>query len=67
MALLIVIHRIDHLEEEIIEKNVRLLIIDSVASPIRKEDDTRYGILMKLASMLKSIAESLRLAVSGAH
>ncbi|CAD5113834.1 DgyrCDS2996 [Dimorphilus gyrociliatus] len=59
--------RIDHLEEEIIERNVRLLIIDSVASPIRKEDDTRYGILMKLASTLKSIAESLRIAVSGAH
>lgn len=67
MALPIMNRSIDHLEEEIIERNVRLLIIDSVASPIRKEDDTRYGILMKLASMLKNIAESLRIAVSGAH
>ncbi|XP_073923821.1 DNA repair protein RAD51 homolog 2 isoform X4 [Castor canadensis] len=57
--------RINSLEEEIISKGVKLVIIDSVASVVRKEFDTqlqgnikeRNKFLAKEASLLKYLAE----------
>ncbi|ETE62407.1 DNA repair protein RAD51-like 2, partial [Ophiophagus hannah] len=60
-----VLKRIKSLEEEIISKNVKLIIVDSVASVVRKEFDTkrqgnlkeRSNLLTKEASILKYLAE----------
>ncbi|XP_073923822.1 DNA repair protein RAD51 homolog 2 isoform X5 [Castor canadensis] len=60
-----VLQRINSLEEEIISKGVKLVIIDSVASVVRKEFDTqlqgnikeRNKFLAKEASLLKYLAE----------
>ncbi|XP_071600554.1 DNA repair protein RAD51 homolog 2 isoform X2 [Heliangelus exortis] len=60
-----VLKRIMSLEEEIISKNVKLIIIDSVASVVRKEFDTklqgnlaeRSNFLARGASVLKYLAE----------
>ncbi|XP_078518133.1 DNA repair protein RAD51 homolog 2 isoform X2 [Lissotriton helveticus] len=59
------LRRIESLEEEIISKKVKLVIIDSVASVVRKEFDTnlqgnlneRSNFLNKEASTLKYLAE----------
>ncbi|XP_069063790.1 DNA repair protein RAD51 homolog 2 [Pleurodeles waltl] len=64
--------RIESLEEEIISKKVKLIIIDSVASVVRKEFDTnlqgnlneRSNFLNKEASALKYLAEEFSIPVS---
>ncbi|XP_039182788.1 DNA repair protein RAD51 homolog 2 isoform X2 [Crotalus tigris] len=66
-----VLKRIKSLEEEIISKNVKLIIVDSVASVIRKEFDTkrqgnlkeRSNLLSKEASILKYLAEEFSIPV----
>ncbi|KAK9409810.1 DNA repair protein RAD51 2 like, partial [Crotalus adamanteus] len=66
-----VLKRINSLEEEIISKNVKLIIVDSVASVIRKEFDTkrqgnlkeRSNLLSKEASILKYLAEEFSIPV----
>ncbi|GFS43550.1 DNA repair protein RAD51 homolog 2 [Trichonephila inaurata madagascariensis] len=60
-----------HLEKEIIKNKVKLIIIDSVASLMRKEFGTdgidslmeRNKILMELAAMLKNLAQTYNLVV----
>jgi len=60
------------LEEEIISKKVKLIIIDSVASVVRKEFDTklqgnlaeRSNFLARGASVLKYLAEEFSIPVS---
>lgn len=60
------------MEEEIISKGVKLVIVDSVASVIRKEFDPqlqgnikeRNKFLAKEASLLKYLAETFSLPVS---
>ncbi|KAH0620709.1 hypothetical protein JD844_021406 [Phrynosoma platyrhinos] len=67
-----VLKRLESLEEEIISKNVKLVIIDSVASVVRKEFDTklqgnlkeRTNLLTKEASILKYLAEEFSIPVS---
>lgn len=64
--------RIMSLEEEIISKKVKLIIIDSVASVVRKEFDTklqgnlaeRSNFLTRGASVLKYLAEEFSIPVS---
>lgn len=64
--------RIMSLEEEIISKKVKLIIIDSVASVVRKEFDTklqgnlaeRSNFLARGASVLKYLAEEFSIPVS---
>ncbi|XP_062974915.1 DNA repair protein RAD51 homolog 2 isoform X2 [Elgaria multicarinata webbii] len=66
-----VLKRIESLEEEIISKNVKLVIIDSIASVIRKEFDTkiqgnlqeRSNLLTREASILKYLAEEFSIPV----
>ncbi|XP_066177476.1 DNA repair protein RAD51 homolog 2 isoform X3 [Sylvia atricapilla] len=66
-----VLKRIMSLEEEIILKKVKLLIIDSVASVVRKEFDTklqgnlaeRSNFLSRGASVLKYLAEEFSIPV----
>ncbi|XP_019332465.1 DNA repair protein RAD51 homolog 2 isoform X11 [Alligator mississippiensis] len=66
-----VLKRIESLEEEIISKKVKLVIIDSVASVVRKEFDTklqgnlteRSNFLAREASMLKYLAEEFSIPV----
>ncbi|XP_053137800.1 DNA repair protein RAD51 homolog 2 isoform X2 [Hemicordylus capensis] len=66
-----VLKRIESLEEEIISKNVKLVVIDSVASVVRKEFDTklqgnlmeRNNLLTKEASTLKFLAEEFSIPV----
>ncbi|XP_048341388.1 DNA repair protein RAD51 homolog 2 isoform X2 [Sphaerodactylus townsendi] len=66
-----VLKRIESLEEEIISKNVKLLVIDSVASVVRKEFDTklhgnlleRSNLLAREASILKYLAEEFSIPV----
>ncbi len=60
------------LEEEIIEKKIKLIILDSVASLVRKEYNSRGGkslidrtnLLAKQAATLKYIAENFHIPVS---
>uniref|UniRef100_A0A8C5L938 RAD51 paralog B n=1 Tax=Jaculus jaculus TaxID=51337 RepID=A0A8C5L938_JACJA len=67
-----VLQRIETLEEEIISKGIKLVIIDSVASVVRKEFDTqlqgnikeRNKLLAKEASLLKYLAEEFSIPVS---
>uniref|UniRef100_A0A7M4FKJ7 DNA repair protein RAD51 homolog 2 n=1 Tax=Crocodylus porosus TaxID=8502 RepID=A0A7M4FKJ7_CROPO len=67
-----VLKRIESLEEEIISKRVKLVIIDSVASVVRKEFDTklqgnlteRSNFLAREASLLKYLAEEFSIPVS---
>ncbi|XP_025951509.1 DNA repair protein RAD51 homolog 2 isoform X4 [Dromaius novaehollandiae] len=66
-----VLKRIKSLEEEIISKKVKLIIIDSVASVVRKEFDTklqgnlteRSNFLARGASLLKYLAEEFSIPV----
>ncbi|XP_071414254.1 DNA repair protein RAD51 homolog 2 isoform X4 [Pithys albifrons albifrons] len=66
-----VLKRILSLEEEIISKKVKLIVIDSVASVVRKEFDTklqgnlaeRSNFLTRGASMLKYLAEEFSIPV----
>ncbi|XP_025057149.1 DNA repair protein RAD51 homolog 2 isoform X4 [Alligator sinensis] len=66
-----VLKRIESLEEEIISKKVKLVIIDSVASVVRKEFDTklqgnlteRSNFLAREASLLKYLAEEFSIPV----
>ncbi|KAB1277761.1 DNA repair protein RAD51-like protein 2 [Camelus dromedarius] len=67
-----VLQRIQSLEEEIISKGVKLVIIDSVASVVRKEFDTqlqgnlreRNKFLAREAASLKYLAEEFSIPVS---
>lgn len=60
------------MEEEIISKGVKLVIVDSIASVVRKEFDSqlqgniqeRNKYLAKEASLLKYLAEEFSLPVS---
>ncbi|GFS62189.1 DNA repair protein RAD51 homolog 2 [Trichonephila clavipes] len=60
-----------HLEKEVIKNKVKLIIIDSVASLMRKEFGTdgidslmeRNKILMELAAVLKNLAQTYNLVV----
>ncbi|XP_050014405.1 DNA repair protein RAD51 homolog 2 isoform X9 [Alexandromys fortis] len=64
-----VLQRLESLEEEIISKGVKLVIVDSVASVVRKEFDPqlqgnikeRNKFLAKEASLLKYLAETFSL------
>ncbi|XP_019625723.1 PREDICTED: DNA repair protein RAD51 homolog 2-like isoform X6 [Branchiostoma belcheri] len=64
-------NRLQSLEEELIEKRVRLVVLDSVASVVRKEFDNslrgnlaqRVKLLAKEAALLKYLAESLNIPV----
>ncbi|XP_017354890.1 DNA repair protein RAD51 homolog 2 isoform X1 [Cebus imitator] len=66
-----VLQRIESLEEEIISKGIKLVIIDSVASVVRKEFDTqlpgnlkeRNKFLAREASSLKYLAEEFSIPV----
>ncbi|XP_070615111.1 DNA repair protein RAD51 homolog 2 isoform X3 [Erythrolamprus reginae] len=66
-----VLKRIKSLEEEIISQNIKLIIVDSVASVVRKEFDTkrqgnlkeRSNLLTKEASILKYLAEEFSIPV----
>ncbi|KAJ7344728.1 hypothetical protein JRQ81_000678 [Phrynocephalus forsythii] len=66
-----VLKRIESLEEEIISKNVKLVVIDSIASVVRKEFDLklqgnlkeRSNLLTKEASILKFLAEEFSIPV----
>ncbi|XP_021259425.1 DNA repair protein RAD51 homolog 2 isoform X3 [Numida meleagris] len=66
-----VLKRIKSLEEEIISKKIKLIIIDSVASVVRKEFDTklqgnlaeRSNFLARGASLLKYLAEEFSIPV----
>ncbi|XP_078246625.1 DNA repair protein RAD51 homolog 2 isoform X3 [Pogona vitticeps] len=66
-----VLKRIESLEEEIISKNVKLVVIDSIASVVRKEFDVklqgnlkeRSNLLTKEASILKFLAEEFSIPV----
>nr|XP_028581264.1 DNA repair protein RAD51 homolog 2 isoform X3 [Podarcis muralis] len=66
-----VLKRIESLEEEIISKNAKLVVIDSVASVVRKEFDTklqgnlqqRSNLLSREASILKYLAEEFSIPV----
>ncbi|XP_045862949.1 DNA repair protein RAD51 homolog 2 isoform X7 [Meles meles] len=66
-----VLQRIESLEEEIISKGVKLVIIDSIASVVRKEFDTqlqgnmreRNKFLAREASSLKYLAEEFSIPV----
>ncbi|XP_023930394.1 DNA repair protein RAD51 homolog 2 isoform X2 [Lingula anatina] len=63
--------RLQTLEEDIIEKKVKLIILDSVASLVRKEFDSRTSqnlyertnLLAKEAAILKYLAESFYIPV----
>ena len=63
----------ENLEEILIGKNIKLLVIDSIASLVRKEFDSRTGknliertnLLSKQAAILKYIAETFKVPVSG--
>ncbi|XP_067413896.1 DNA repair protein RAD51 homolog 2 isoform X2 [Emydura macquarii macquarii] len=66
-----VLKRIESLEEEIISKKVKLVIIDSIASVVRKEFDMklpgnlmeRSNFLTREASLLKYLAEEFSIPV----
>ncbi|XP_030904893.1 DNA repair protein RAD51 homolog 2 [Melopsittacus undulatus] len=66
-----VLKRITSLEEEIISKKVKLIIVDSIASVVRKEFDTklqgnlieRSNFLARGASVLKYLAEEFSIPV----
>jgi len=63
-----IVQRLNSLEEIIIEKNVKLIILDSVASVARKEFDgnsmaRRQETLSKEASILKYLAETFNIPV----
>ncbi|XP_046503575.1 DNA repair protein RAD51 homolog 2 isoform X4 [Equus quagga] len=66
-----VLQRVESLEEEIISKGVKLVIIDSVASVVRKEFDTqlqgnmreRNKFLAREAASLKYLAEEFSIPV----
>ncbi len=68
----LVCYRLENLEEELITKKVKLVILDSVASLVRKEFDSRgtrnivdrTNLLAKEASILKYIAEEFQIPVS---
>ncbi|XP_032338133.1 DNA repair protein RAD51 homolog 2 isoform X4 [Camelus ferus] len=68
-----VLQRIQSLEEEIISKGVKLVIIDSVASVVRKEFDTqlqgnlreRNKFLAREAASLKYLAEEFSIPIIG--
>ncbi|XP_055394397.1 DNA repair protein RAD51 homolog 2 isoform X7 [Bubalus kerabau] len=70
-----VLQRIESLEEEIISKGVKLVIIDSVASVVRKEFDTqlqgnvreRNKFLAREAASLKYLAEEFSIPVITEH
>ncbi|XP_033632395.1 DNA repair protein RAD51 homolog 2-like [Asterias rubens] len=63
--------RLQHLEEELITKGIRLIILDSVASLVRKEFDSshlsnlaaRTNLLSKQAAILKYLAESFSIPI----
>ncbi|XP_072031668.1 DNA repair protein RAD51 homolog 2-like [Amphiura filiformis] len=63
--------RLEHLEEELISKGIRLIILDSVASLVRKEFDNllsgnlieRTNLLSKEAAILKYLAETFSIPV----
>ena len=65
-------YRLENLEEDLIKKKVKLIVIDSMASLIRKEFDSHLGknlvertqLLSKEAALLKYIAESFKIPVS---
>jgi len=63
--------RLQRLEEEVISKRVKLIILDSVASLVRKEFDSRVSrnlnertaLLSKEAAILKCLAETFHIPV----
>ena len=63
--------RLERLEEEIIEQSARLVVVDSMASLVRKEFDCstaanmveRTNLLVRQAARLKYIAETFNIPV----
>ena len=66
------IFRLQNLEEDLITKNIKLVIVDSIASLVRKEFDSRgsknmierTNLLAKEAAILKYVAEEFKIPVS---
>ncbi|XP_062909017.1 DNA repair protein RAD51 homolog 2 isoform X1 [Mobula hypostoma] len=66
-----VLRRVESLEDDVILKGVKLIVVDSVASVIRKEFDTqlqgnlseRSNLLLSEAAMLKYLAEEFSIPV----
>eukprot|EP00457_Paulinella_chromatophora_P009837 gb/GEZN01009915.1/.p1 GENE.gb/GEZN01009915.1/~~gb/GEZN01009915.1/.p1 ORF type:complete len:334 (-),score=29.01 gb/GEZN01009915.1/:213-1214(-) len=61
-------HRLDTLEELILAKNVQLIVVDSVAAPVRSRFSAQQGIerqkfLGSVASKLKYLGERFRIPV----
>ena len=64
--------RLQNLEEDLIVKNVKLIIVDSIASLVRKEFDSRgprnmierTNLLAKEAAILKYLAAEFKIPVS---
>ena len=64
--------RLQNLEEDLITKNIKLVIVDSIASLVRKEFDSRgsknmierTNLLAKEAAILKYVAEEFKIPVS---
>lgn len=62
------VEHLEGLEEKIISRNIKLVIVDSIASIVRKEFDSsaiyqRQQLLSKEASLLKYIAETFHIPV----
>lgn len=59
------------IDEMLLARRAKLLVVDSVASPVRREFDTgngkamieRSGLLVQIASILKCIADTLEIVV----
>jgi len=63
------LERLSGLQSVIIEKNVKLVVIDSIAGPIRQEFDamsqtnSRQEILTNIASVLKLLGDKFRIPI----
>jgi len=59
---------LESMEEELIDRNVKLIIVDSIAALVRKEFDflsltNRQTVLSKISSILKKYAETFQIPV----
>ena len=60
--------KLESLDEEIVERNVRMIVLDSIASIARVDFDSnatsqRQNLLARIASVLKQLAETFRIPV----
>lgn len=70
MRLISVIRFVLSIQEVIIEQSIKLVILDSIASIVRKEFDNnssdKSSLLLEQASILKEVAEGFNIPV-GSH